>query len=83
MKPEDFLKTKSGAYVLRRMLKIASENHRLVSIEEAIQFFKDNAVIEPALGIVSCGLLYTTGNLWVMGWHPMEIAKELYHEGVV
>lgn len=77
MKPEEFLKTKSGAYVLRRLLKIASENHGLVSIEEAIQFFKDNAVIEPALGIVSCGLLYKTGNYWLIGWHPLQIAEEL------
>ena len=82
MKPEEFLKTKSGAYVLRRLLKIASENRQPMSVEEAIQFFKKHAVIEKCLGIVSCGLLYP-GNLWVMGWHPLDVAEELRHEGVV
>lgn len=82
MKAEEFLKTRSGAYVLERLLKIISENQVSMSLSEAVQYFKDNAVITPALGIVSCGILIRHDK-WLMGWHPMQIANELIEEGMV
>lgn len=82
MKTEEFLKTKSGAYVLGRMLRILSGNQVSMSLSEAIQYFKDNVVITPALGITSCGIL-TRHDKWLMGWHPMQIANELIGEGIV
>lgn len=82
MKTEEFLKTRSGAYVLGRLLRILSRNQISMSLPEVIQYFKDNIVITPALGIVSCGIL-TRHDKWLMGWHPMQIAQELRHEGVV
>lgn len=83
MKAEEFLKTRSGAYVLGRLLRILSINQISMSLSEAVQYFKDNAVITPALGIVSCGILTTYRNTWLMGWHPEEIAQELRREGIV
>lgn len=83
MKAEEFLKTRSGAYVLERLLKIISENQVSMSLSEAVQYFKDNAVITPALGTISCGILTTYRNKWLMGWHPMQIAEELRREGIV
>ena len=82
MKAEEFLKTRSGAYVLGRLLKIFSENQVSMSLSEAIQYFKDNVVITPALGIVSCGILIKH-DMWLMGWHPAQIANELIGEGIV